>query len=261
VPGSRPCGGQDGFAYMLMLAFVTISGFGLTALAHYWSSAGQREREAELLFAGHQFRAAIASYYDQSPGAKQFPRSLDELLEDQRFPTPKRHLRRMYLDPMTGTREWGLVRYEQWIVGVHSTSEARPFKAAWFDVQDAAFTGSERYADWRFVHTPTGFQSAALAALRGAQEAAPPPMPLSGEVVLQSVPAPAPAKLDRSRPRLATEPWVCTATLGTELRNCRPGAGPQAALEACKQAAHARSKACLGRAVAASDAATGGKTD
>jgi type II secretory pathway pseudopilin PulG len=236
-----------------LLAFVTISGFGLAALAHYWSTAAQREREAELLFAGQQFRAAIASYYDQSPGAKQFPRSLDELLEDQRFPTPKRHLRRLYLDPMTGTREWGLVRYEQWIVGVHSTSEARPFKVAWFDSQDAALAGSERYADWRFVHTPAGFQSAALAALRGAQEAAPPPMPLTGEVVLEDVRAASPPARDRARPQLATEPWVCTATLGSELRDCQRSA-TGAALETCQQAARARSKICLSRAHAASGA-------
>jgi type II secretory pathway pseudopilin PulG len=246
-------GMQGGYAYALVLAFVAVTGLGLASLAQTWSTAAQREREAELLFVGQQFRAAIASYYDQSPGAKQFPRSLDELLQDQRFPTPKRHLRRLYRDPMTGTREWGLVRYEQWIVGVHSTSEARPFKTAWFDLQDEAFTGTERYADWRFVHTPAGFQSAALAALRGAQEAAPPPMPLSGEVVLQSASVPASARLDRSRPRLATEPWVCTATLGTELRDCQRSA-TGAALETCQQAARASSKACLSRAHAASGA-------
>jgi type II secretory pathway pseudopilin PulG len=193
--------GEAGYAYLFMLAFMGIAGLGLSALAQVWSTASQRDREAELLFAGGQFRAAIASYYEQSPGAKQYPRSLDELLEDKRFPVPKRHLRRIYLDPMTGRRDWGEIRYDQWIIGVHSLSQARPFKTALFALDDAAFVGMERYTDWRFVYKPAGFQSAALAAVRGAEDAKPPPVPIAGEVVLQSAQLPPSQPRDRSRPQ------------------------------------------------------------
>jgi hypothetical protein len=236
---------------LLMLACVALAGIGLAAVAQVWSTASQRDREAELLFIGQQFRAALASYYEQSPGAKQYPRSIDELLEDKRFPVPKRHLRRVYRDPMTGRREWGEVRYDQWLIGVHSLSEARPFKSALFRPEDAMLMGSERYADWRFVYQPAGFQSAALAAVTGAADAKPPPMPLTGQVVLQPAPTAAAPPRDRSRVQVPTEPWVCTATLGNDLRECQRTASAPAVLEACRQAAHSRSKACLGRAVAA----------
>lgn len=240
--------GVQGYAYVLMLAFVGVAGLGLAGVATVWSTAAQREREAELLFVGQQFRAAIASYYEQSPGAKQFPRTLDDLLEDPRFPVPRRHLRRMYLDPMTGNPDWVEVRFQDWVIGVRSRSEAQPVKTALFQPEDIKLAGSLRYADWQFVYTPPGYQSSALAAVQGAADARPPPMTLTGEIALQSTPQAPERPPDRTRMQVPTEPWVCTATLGAELRDCQRTAQGQAAIDTCKQAAQSRGKACLGRA-------------
>jgi type II secretory pathway pseudopilin PulG len=185
-----------GFAYLILLGFVAVAGIALAALAQVWSTAAQREREAELLFIGHQFRAAIGSYYEQSPGAKQYPRSLEELLADPRFPQAKRHLRRLYVDPMTGKSEWGLVRHQDWVIGVHSLSEARPLKTALFEPEDAAFVDSGTYADWRFVFKPAESQSAAQAAATRAGDAKLPTMSPTGEEVLQTTPTgPAPGSI------------------------------------------------------------------
>ena len=66
--GSRPpCQGvkksQRGFTYMAFLLFIAVAGGGLAAYGEIASHAAQREKEAELLFRGEQYRDAIASYY------------------------------------------------------------------------------------------------------------------------------------------------------------------------------------------------------
>jgi type II secretory pathway pseudopilin PulG len=94
---------QHGFTYIGLLFFVVIVTFALSGLATAWHTMAQREREAELLFVGEQFRRAIESYFLQSPGRSKLPASLDDLLLDERHPVTKRHLRRLYRDPMTGS--------------------------------------------------------------------------------------------------------------------------------------------------------------
>jgi len=183
---------ERGYAYLALLGFVAVAGIGLAVLAQVWSAASQRERERELLFIGNQFRAAIASYYEQSPGVKQYPRSLEELLDDKRFPTPTRHLRRLYLDPMSGSREWGLALHQDWIIGVHSLSETRPIKTAQFSLQDAGFVDAKHYTDWRFVHKSEGAQPAASVGAMGTAEANTTPVSVSGGLVLQSAGSPSP---------------------------------------------------------------------
>jgi len=105
-----------------------------------------------LLFIGEQYRRAIGSYYDKSPGnEKQYPEKLDELIEDKRFPTPLRHLRRLYRDPMSTDGEWELIRLQGRIIGVASRSQQNPVKLAGFGVDQQDFEGATRYADWRFI--------------------------------------------------------------------------------------------------------------
>jgi len=76
-------------------------------------------------------------------------------VQDPRYLATRRHLRRIYLDPMTGTREWGLLKGpDGGIVGVHSLSPAAPMKRANFPVGLDAFEKAKTYADWKFVYVP-----------------------------------------------------------------------------------------------------------
>jgi type II secretory pathway pseudopilin PulG len=143
-----------GFTYVGLLIAVALISIGLAAVGQLWSTAMKRERERELLFIGAEFRRAIGHYYEASPGVKQYPRRLEELLEDQRFPVVKRHLRKIYLDPMTGKPNWGLIVQGDRILGVHSRSTDPPLKSDNFETSDNSFAGSGTYSDWRFVYAP-----------------------------------------------------------------------------------------------------------
>jgi len=143
-----------GFSYLLVLFAVATMGLTLAGTGLVWQMAAQRDREAELLFIGNQFRQAIGAYHAQSPdGTARYPAQLEELLDDARFVNRRRHLHRIYRDPMTGGFEWGLVRVGGRIVGVHSLSDATPRKTA-FAPRDAALQGAGRYDQWVFRHDP-----------------------------------------------------------------------------------------------------------
>jgi len=144
---------ERGFTYVGLLIILAVMGITLAATGTLWSTAAKREREAELLFIGDEFRRAITSYYEGSPGAPRYPAKLEDLVEDNRFPTPKRHLRRIYADPVTGSREWGLVRGPgEVVIGVFSRSQETPLKQGNFPLRYESFEGARSYADWKFVH-------------------------------------------------------------------------------------------------------------
>jgi type II secretory pathway pseudopilin PulG len=147
---------QRGFTYLSLMMATLVMGVALAALGEGWRAAGQREKEAQLLFAGHQMRSALIQYYLHSPpGAVRHPASLEELLQDRRSPGMRRYLRRIEADPLTGKPEWGLVRDARGrIYGVHSLSEARPLKQANFRRADSNFAGAAKYADWVFMFAP-----------------------------------------------------------------------------------------------------------
>ncbi len=137
---------------LAMLLFVAVTGAALAAVGELASHALQREKEVELLFAGDQYREAIASYYNRTPGAvKRYPASVEELLEDKRFPVAQRHLRKAFRDPMTGGPFATVNAPQGGIMGVYSPSEAEPIKNANFLARDEAFTDSTRYSQWQFV--------------------------------------------------------------------------------------------------------------
>ena len=141
---------QAGFTYLAALFAVAILGGGLALAGEVWETSAKREKEAELLFAGNQYRKAIERYF--LSGQQQYPRALEDLLKDPRRPGTVRYLRKLYPDPLTG-KEWGLVKApDGGILGVHSLSQERPLKAAGFRLRDAAFEGAQKYSDWKFVH-------------------------------------------------------------------------------------------------------------
>jgi len=145
---------HKGFTYLGVMIIVMIMGFGLAAFGTIYSQTARRDKEADLLFVGEQFRQAIASYYKMGPGG-QYPKKLEDLLEDKRFPMPVRHLRRVYADPITGSTDWGIVETadKAGIMGVFSRSEEKPIKQGNFPPSEA-FDDAENYTKWTFVYTP-----------------------------------------------------------------------------------------------------------
>ena len=141
-------GRQRGFTYVAVLLFAATLGSVGVAYGELASHAAQREKERELLFVGDQYRRAIASYYRKE---QRYPASIAELLQDRRYPMPVRHLRKAYRDPVTGGPFLALPAPEGGILGVASTSTAKPIKSGGFHERDAAFAKAKRYAEWRFV--------------------------------------------------------------------------------------------------------------
>jgi type II secretory pathway pseudopilin PulG len=133
---------------------VAIMSTGLALAGEVWHTSRAREKEAELLFVGNQYRNAIARYYLSGP-QRQYPRSLADLIKDPRQPGTVRHLRRLYEDPITGAAEWGLVKApDGGIAGVQSLSDASPLKVSSFRVRDAALEGKLKYSEWQFAFSP-----------------------------------------------------------------------------------------------------------
>jgi type II secretory pathway pseudopilin PulG len=141
-----------GFTYLGLMFIVVVLSMTATMASVVWSTVQQRANEQELLFIGRQFQAAIERYGQRNVGTEgRYPRRLEELLRDARTIQIERHLRRLYIDPMTGQAEWGLLRLaDGGIVGVHSLSSRAPMEAG---VAAAAlgFSQATSYRDWRFV--------------------------------------------------------------------------------------------------------------
>ncbi len=143
---------QAGVGYIGIVLVIALFSIGLAALGELWSTQAQREREAELLRIGREFRLAIAGYIANSrAGAPIYPARLEDLLEDRRTPVLRRHLRKLYVDPMTGSDDWGLITGNDGrIRGVFSKSQRAPLKNALFDAADENFQKATAYTDWHF---------------------------------------------------------------------------------------------------------------
>ena len=150
IPSGKPSG-QDGFTYLGVLFLIMVMGMGLASAGELWATAARRDREHQLLWVGTQYAQALRSYYRSSPGLAQYPKELADLLEDQRFPEAKHHLRQLYPDPI-GQGEWVLQRgFDGRITGLNSPSTELPLKQADFPTQWSDFDGMQRYSDWQFV--------------------------------------------------------------------------------------------------------------
>ncbi|CAN5905071.1 hypothetical protein BH11PSE12_BH11PSE12_32750 [soil metagenome] len=145
---------QSGITYLAVLVLVALMGAVLAATGIIWKTTQQREKERELLFVGAQFRTAILLYYEKSAGrGKQYPKTLDDLLQDNRSPVMQRHLRKIYIDPMTRKNAWGLVPGPNGgIMGVYSLSEDEPIKSGNFSLVNNAFEDKAKYSEWQFVY-------------------------------------------------------------------------------------------------------------
>ncbi|GAB2883008.1 type II secretion system protein [Uliginosibacterium flavum] len=150
---------QRGFGYLILIFALAVMGLVLAGFGQSWKISSQREKETELLAIGQQFSAAMTSYQRVTPaGQPNTPASLDELLEDKRFPFTVRHLRRLYRDPMTGQPNWQVDVLDGRIVSISSRSERealRQPKALPRFVSIASKAEVIRYRDWLFVKQAT----------------------------------------------------------------------------------------------------------
>ena len=140
--------------WTLMLIF--LMSLGLSVAMEVESTNSRREKEKELISIGRQFRGAIGRYYEASRAAekKVYPASFEDLLEDKRFPGTTRHLRRIFIDPLTGSSDWGVLRIDGKIVGIYSLSEMQPLKMDGFELSESGFKNSQKYSDWVFSYPP-----------------------------------------------------------------------------------------------------------
>lgn len=156
-PTNRPHTRRDeGFTYLGLIILIAIIGIISAASLQMGSLLERRAAEQELLDIGAEFREALISYAAATPvGQASMPQSLDDLLKDARYPSPRRHLRKLYADPITGREEWGTITAPSaagvGIIGVHSLSEAIPIKVGNFDAPFQDFQGKTSYRDWHFI--------------------------------------------------------------------------------------------------------------
>lgn len=153
TPSANRGAEQAGFTLVLVLLLVAVLGLGMAVAGPAWAQQTQREREAELLRIGRLYALALQAYRDASPGlAKECPRSLDELVNDNRFIGLTRHLRRLYPDPMQPDQPWGLVRDAKGrVCAVYSQSEARPLRQQPVELGGAMqLLPAAHYRDWKF---------------------------------------------------------------------------------------------------------------
>ena len=144
----------QGFAYLSLLISIAIIGVAAAATLQLGSILQRRAAEEELLAIGNEFRRALISYSSATPaGQPSVPPTLQALLKDPRYPNIRRHLRKLYFDPLTGSQQWGTVMSidGKGIVGIYSLSTAKPIKIGNFDLAYQYFEDKTSYADWVFM--------------------------------------------------------------------------------------------------------------
>ena len=180
---------SGGFTYIGLVVLLAILGLVAAAGMKTGALMQRAAAEQELLEIGAAFSEALRSYAAATPkGQPPQPPNLDALLKDPRFPGVRRHLRRIFVDPITGKAAWGLVTNgdKTWITGVYSLSDAKPLKVGNFDMRFVNFDNKERISDWKF--TAAG-QGVLIAGAAGAPDPAAEPAEPAAPVV---APAPAP---------------------------------------------------------------------
>ena len=144
---------QRGFTYLWLLFVLAAGAAGLAGLGQRASAAVQRDREAELIFRGHEIARALSAYRAATPGTiKMLPASLQDLVDDRRGPRPLRHLRRVYLDPFTGKTDWVLITVDDGrISGIRSRAPAVAMRVT--DLPPAAPGQQHLVSDRVFIYS------------------------------------------------------------------------------------------------------------
>ncbi|MCC6072680.1 type II secretion system protein [Massilia sp. GCM10020059] len=189
APGAR----NGGFTYIGLVVLLAILGLVAAAGMKTGSLMQRAAAEEELLEIGAAFSEALRSYAAATPrGQPQQPPNLEALLKDPRFPGVRRHLRRIFVDPVTGKAEWGVMTNgdKAGVTGVYSLSAARPLKVGNFDARFLNFDNKERISDWKFTAAGQGIIVVNPGgATPPPADAGPPPAPPEPAPVAEEVPA------------------------------------------------------------------------
>jgi len=150
---------QQGFTYLSLVILLAIMGLVGAAALKVDALLARAAAEQELLEAGAAFSAALDSYAAATPqGKPPQPPTLQDLLKDTRFPNVRRHLRKIFVDPISGKAEWGITYLgdKVGVIGIYSLSQAQPLKLANFDARFQNFENKTHYAEWKFVAKDQG---------------------------------------------------------------------------------------------------------
>lgn len=152
----RRLGCEAGLTYLGVLILTAMLTISIAAAGILWHFAQQRQKESDLLFIGNQFRTAIGRYYlNQLGPQKGYPKRIEDLLRDPRHPGNVRYLRKLFVDPMTGSTDWGLLKTPDGsILGVYSKSNRAPIKSAKFRPVNRHLERKAKYSEWKFVYLP-----------------------------------------------------------------------------------------------------------
>lgn len=146
---------QSGFSYIGILMLMVLMSISMAGVGLVWHIQLQREKERQLLYIGTTIRKAIGSYYANSPsGSGKYPPSLEALLLDERKILPKRHIRKIYKDPIGQQQEWVLIMQNKGVIGIHSQSTLKPLRISGFPEVYEGFSKAKSYQDWKFVYVP-----------------------------------------------------------------------------------------------------------
>jgi type II secretory pathway pseudopilin PulG len=147
---------EAGFTYVIAMFMVAVLTLVSLRAVQVTMMNEKREKEAQLMAVGLAYQKAIRSYYEDSPGTlKAYPKSLEDMLLDARTTTTRRHLRKLYRDPMTGEATWGLIAApDGGVMGVYSLSGRQPVKVAAFPKEMQVVNNPTKYQDWRFIYLP-----------------------------------------------------------------------------------------------------------
>jgi len=143
---------HGGFTYVGLLILLAIMAVTITNSLRQGSALQRREKEHELLLIGLQFHTAFRTYYQSTPAGKSpYPTSLEDLVRDTRGPVMRRHIRKIYVDPVSG-KDWVLIAGPGGvgISGVHSISEDPPQKNEGFPDELSELDDKTKYSEWIF---------------------------------------------------------------------------------------------------------------
>jgi type II secretory pathway pseudopilin PulG len=140
---------QHGFTLLMVIFMVLVMGIGMGVAMENWRTSAIRAKEQELVLVGRAYRDALRGYFQ---AYRSYPSTLETLLLDPRSQVPKRYLRKIYADPVTGKLEWGLIVVNDRIVGIHSLSDREPMKSDNFDPSESGFAQKTKYKEWVFTY-------------------------------------------------------------------------------------------------------------